>query len=508
MECQHIKLCDLPDELLLIIFKKLKNVEILYSLMDISKRLNQIVYDPIFTREITLMKQTTSVKLTSPLPDFVRDRFCLEIIPKIHDKIQWLKLETLSMERILLAVNNYLNLRQLDIFIMNTETDMQLFTNTSSLVHIFQNQIVTLNINGKEDLLGDHLEINRQAEIFMNILIICNKLRHFKFYTSVPIELHIVVYRFDECLFLLDGRFNQLRILFVKTFHILPLQRSIINKERLPNLKHVSLTCESLICAYDEVIVPHLQRMINLEKLALYFVADYDDLFIDGNNLQKNIISHMPRLNQFIFNIRSMINYENLNYFPSNEDIHRTFINFKDNQVTSCVDYFPKSKYGQCHIYSYPFTLTYYENLTNNCPDGLFNTVQQIELFDERLFEHEFFIKISQSFPFLKELTIINSEQQKSNNENRKYSIINYYHLTKLHLVHVHDDYAEQFLLDTKTYLSNYIQLSIHYDQLQRVTEYFTRNTTRYNCSKVKQLYLYGLSQLPKQYNTYFPYLK
>ncbi|CAF4530625.1 unnamed protein product, partial [Rotaria sp. Silwood2] len=149
-----------------------------------------------------------------------------------------------------------------------------------------------------------------------------------------------------------------------------------------------------------------------------------------------------------------------------------------------------------------------YENLTNNFPGGLFNTVQQIELFDERPFEHEFFIKISQSFPFLKELTIINSEQQKSNNENRKYSIINYYHLTKLHLVHVHDDYAEQFLLDTKTYLSNYIQLSIHYDQLQRVTEYFTRNTTRYNCSKVKQLYLYGLSQLPKQYNTYFPYLK
>ncbi|CAF1383289.1 unnamed protein product [Rotaria magnacalcarata] len=474
MECQDIKLSDLPDELLLIIFKKLKNVEILYSLMDISKQLNQIVSDPIFTREITLMKQITPIKDTSSLPDFVLDRFCLEILPKIHDKIQWLKLETLSMERILLAVNNYSNLRQLDIFIMNTETDMQLFTNTSYLVHIFQNQIVTLNINGEEDLLEDHLEINRQAEIFMNILIMCNKLRHFKFYTSVPIgtayisfgiespmflsptlvELHIVVYRFDECLFLLDGRFNQLRILFVKTFHILSLKRSIINKERLPNLKHVSLACKSLICAYDDVVVPHLQRMINLEKLTLYFVAAYDNLFIDGNNLQKNIISHMPRLKQFIFNIRSMINYDNLNYFPSNEDIHHTLMNFKDNQVTSCVDYFPKLEYGQCRIYSCPYTLTYYENLTNNFPGGLFNTVQQIELFDERPFEHEFFIKISQSFPFLKELTIINSEQQKFNNENRKYSIVNYYHLTKLYLLDVHDDYAEQFLLDTKAYLS------------------------------------------------------
>ncbi|CAF1445988.1 unnamed protein product [Rotaria sordida] len=472
MECPHIKLFDLPDELLLSIFKKLENVEILYSLMDINKRLNQIVSDPIFTREITLMKQIAPVKLTSPLPDTVLDRFCREILPKIHDKIQWLKLETLSMERILLAVNNYSNLRQLDIFIMNTETDMELFTIPIGTAYI---------------------SFGIQSPMFSS---------------STLVELHIVVYRFDECLFLLDGRFNQLRILFVTTFHILPLQRSIINKERLPNFKHVSLTCKSVICVYDEIIVPHLQRMINLEKLALYFVADCDEMFIDGNNLQKNIISHMSRLNHFIFNIQSMVTYDKLNYFPSNEDIHHTFTNFKDNQVISCVDYFPKSKYGQCHIYSCPYTLTDYENITNNFPGGLLNTVQEIDLFDERPFEHEFFIKICQSFPFLKELTIINSEQQKSNNENQIYSIINYTHLTKLHLLHVHDDYAEQFLLDTKTYLHNYIQLSIHYDQLQRVTQNFTRNTTRYNSSKVKQLYLYDLEQLPEQYKHYFPYLK
>jgi hypothetical protein len=102
---------------------------------------------------------------------------------------------------------------------------------------------------------------------------------------------------------------------------------------------------------------------------------------------------------------------------------------------------------------------------------------------------------------------MINSEEQKSNNENRKFSIINYSHLTELHRVHVHDDYAEQFLLDTKTYLSNYIRLSIYYDQLQRVTQNFTRNATRDNFSKVKKLALYDLSQLPKNYNTYFLYL-
>jgi hypothetical protein len=132
--------------------------------------------------------------------------------------------------------------------------------------------------------------------------------------------------------------------------------------------------------------VPHVQRMINLENLVLYFVADCDEIFIDGNNLQKNVISHMPRLNQLIFNIRSMIDYTDLIYFPSNEDIHRPFTTFKDNQVISCFDYFPKEEYGQCYIYSCPYTLTHYENITNNFPGGLFNTVQEIKLFDERPF--------------------------------------------------------------------------------------------------------------------------
>ncbi len=135
MECSRVELFDLPDEILLMIFKKLENVEILYSLMDINMRLNQIVSAPIFTSQITLMKQTSPLELTSPLPDIVVDRFCLEILPKIHDKIKWLKLETFSMERILLAANKYSNLRQLDIFMMNLKTDMHLFTSKIFGIH-------------------------------------------------------------------------------------------------------------------------------------------------------------------------------------------------------------------------------------------------------------------------------------------------------------------------------------------------------------------------------------
>jgi hypothetical protein len=128
MECSYVQLLNLPDEILMIIFKKLDNVEVLYSLMDVNMRFNKIVRDPTFTSQIALMKQNSSTNLTSPLSDIVLDRFCLKILPQIHEKIKSLKLETLSMKRVLLAVNNYPNLHQLDIFIMNKNIDMHLFT--------------------------------------------------------------------------------------------------------------------------------------------------------------------------------------------------------------------------------------------------------------------------------------------------------------------------------------------------------------------------------------------
>jgi hypothetical protein len=148
MECSRVHLLDLPDELLMIIFKKLEKFEILYSLLDINMRLDQIVFDPsIINTQITLMEQASPLKLISSLPDIVLDRFCFEILPKIHDKIKWLNLETLSMERILLTVNNYSNLRQLDIFIMNIETDMHLFTSKIFYYDYFSHLITDIYLN-------------------------------------------------------------------------------------------------------------------------------------------------------------------------------------------------------------------------------------------------------------------------------------------------------------------------------------------------------------------------
>jgi hypothetical protein len=244
--------------------------------------------------------------------------------------------------------------------------------------------------------------------------------------------------------------------------------------------------------------------MSNLEKLALYLLIECQERFIDGNNLKKNIVSHMPKLNDFVFNIRSIISLDNQMHLPSNEDIQRTLTGLKSHQVTCCVDYFSNDKSGHCHIYTYPYTMIHYENITNHFSGGLFKYVQTVRLFDERPFEHIFFIRIAQAFPFLKYLTVSNwqpqndKQHQKSNDDNQHFSIIEYSHLIRLHLLRIHDDYAEQFLFDTKTYLPNSIHLIIDHDLLQRVTHNFTREETRINYSKVEHLEIHDEVDLSK----------
>jgi len=152
--------------------------------------------------------------------------------------------------------------------------------------------------------------------------------------------------------------------------------------------------------------------MSNLEQLSLYLSLGRCNRFVDGNNLKQNIIDYLPQLKQFQFNIRSPMLLKDQIHLPSNEDIENSFKNFSDNQIICCVNYFLEENEGECHIYTYPYTLTSYENITNNFTGGLFTCVSRVSLYDERPFEHEFFIRIAQSFPFMTSLTIINRHAQ------------------------------------------------------------------------------------------------
>ncbi|CAF1475002.1 unnamed protein product, partial [Rotaria sordida] len=120
------QLNDLPDEILLFIFKELNNIEVLYSLMDINKRLNKIVHDSTFTSHLSLLRHYPDHSIY-PLTDSMLDRFCSKILPEIHHKIKWIKLESPSMKRILLATN-YPNLYGLSLYNLDKEIAKSLVT--------------------------------------------------------------------------------------------------------------------------------------------------------------------------------------------------------------------------------------------------------------------------------------------------------------------------------------------------------------------------------------------
>ena len=249
--------------------------------------------------------------------------------------------------------------------------------------------------------------------------------------------------------------------------------------------------------------------MFNLEELFLNILINLyfpRESFIDGNNLKNDIIDHLPKLNQFVFSIHSNIEHDNyLLHLPSSDDIRNTYRDLKNNQMNSYTHYFPQEKISQCHIYSYPYKMDTLHRLNNSFPGGLFQFVHNVSLFDEYPFEHEFFIRISQSFPYLKKLKISNESPQ--NNKQHQQSNIKYPYLTRLDLSDAHDDYIEEFLDENRTYLPDHVILDVHYS-IQEVINKFTRASTRINCKKIRFPYPIDKNQVPDDVYLYFPQMK
>ncbi|CAF1320368.1 unnamed protein product [Rotaria sordida] len=279
-------------------------------------------------------------------------------------------------------------------------------------------------------------------------------------------------------------------------------------------------------CSYILPKIHYKIKWLDLEPLCMeriLLVADYPNLHgLSLFNIERDtilrlfgdIMSHMPKLNKFVFSIHSNLNVDDLTHLPSNEDIQRTFKGLEDYQIISYIHYFPDDCIGQCHMYSQPYTMNYLYRLTNSFPGGLFKFVHKVSLYDEHPFEHEFFIRIAQSFPLLRTLSIDNESPQKHkqrqqlNKDRRSLPVIKYAHLTLLSLNSAHNDYIEQFLIHTKTCLSNYISLDVYYPSLQKVTNNFTRDTTRINCAKINYIYNIDKWNVSKHFHTYFPYVE
>ena len=98
----HRNLFDLPNEILLIIIKKLNIDDVIYSLANVNERFTQLVFDPLYIQDfdITMMTMNSFYDRTFSIHEQVLSRICETILPKIHDQVKQLAIEQDSIERI------------------------------------------------------------------------------------------------------------------------------------------------------------------------------------------------------------------------------------------------------------------------------------------------------------------------------------------------------------------------------------------------------------------------
>ncbi|CAF4567664.1 unnamed protein product [Rotaria sp. Silwood2] len=116
MNQHNVHLLDLSNKILFLILKKLDNIDVLYSLLDINnQRLEIIAQEKIFSNILNFVSISQSSDQITSLPSKILDRFCISILPRIHKNVKSLILESVSMKYILRA-GNYPNLTQLKLF--------------------------------------------------------------------------------------------------------------------------------------------------------------------------------------------------------------------------------------------------------------------------------------------------------------------------------------------------------------------------------------------------------
>ncbi len=95
--------------------------------------------------------------------------------------------------------------------------------------------------------------------------------------------------------------------------------------------------------------------MPNLKQLSLCLRVENRSKFIDGADLYNNVLIYMPRLTRFNFNIITIDDYVEINYWLQNDDIEeRHIIDNGQPFVYCCIDYFTNG-IGRCHISTIPF---------------------------------------------------------------------------------------------------------------------------------------------------------
>ncbi|CAM4841158.1 unnamed protein product [Rotaria magnacalcarata] len=507
MNEHNVHLLALPNEILFLILKKLDNIDVLYSLLGINnQRLDIIAQQQIF------------------------NRFCVDILPRVHQNVISLIVEFGSLECIL-RVGNYPNLTELQLFNFNKAVISRCFMDDSLFGHIGQQITHLILISNEND--SSIISEAYTEHVYAIVFTVFENLKHLSIVPSSinnypPLSLYdlppmtfssatltklcVNVYIFDDCLALLDGRLKQLTTFIVQIDFIHDLIAVPHNVNNLPNLKCFSLICYNGTRLYRKQVLPLLRRMSYLEELTLYIHILDGPTFISGTHIDDEILRHMSRLHMFTFHMVCEKSIGNPTIRISKSDIERTFTNIKHRSVACMIDYFDCINMIS-RVFSLPFKFDRLEHIGNNIPDIQFNFVSYLTLWDPKPYKHKFFVRLTRAFPILRYLSIWNIEPPFfRRHESDLYdadwcSIVEFPHLISLEIDRVSTYYVEHFLNETTTHLPRLTKLKVDYKQLKLVTKNFTRDETRRNCAQVKQLIARYPMINTKDFCSYFPSL-
>ncbi|CAF2682052.1 unnamed protein product [Rotaria sp. Silwood2] len=234
MNHSDIHFLDLPNEILIIILKKLGNVDVLYSLFGIkNERIDTLLEDSVFRNILDFVR-------TPPITDEKLDRFCTDILPQRHHYIKKLIVDTTYMKRILLA-SDYPNLNSLELFSFGQDIVFRYFTDDSIFQHIFKYQITDLILHNNDEDLGEMSLNTYIVNVYARIMVLFQNLKHLTVvpspvnhypplslciqeptidFSSTLTVLCIKVLSFYDCLALLDGRLKQLNTFIVQVVYV------------------------------------------------------------------------------------------------------------------------------------------------------------------------------------------------------------------------------------------------------------------------------------------------
>ncbi len=120
---------DLPDEILLNIFKRLDEFDALYSLVGVNQKLNNVVCDAYFTRTVDLTTIPFD-QMDDSTTNAILHRFSVDILPRIRHKMECLAIQGCFWQHALHS-SHYLGLHKLTLIKLQLNMVFDIFSGMS-----------------------------------------------------------------------------------------------------------------------------------------------------------------------------------------------------------------------------------------------------------------------------------------------------------------------------------------------------------------------------------------